>query len=164
MLIGGAFSSRHLLNQWELLIVRHGAAQREDLEDKFEAGGDGERRKPHTWKTKLAVNSVLLSPINLSRFVTMPRSFIFCEALQQASQVRLRFYSPCKFSAARSAKFLVFKWDPSTSNNFTVSHYTGNSSSFSCLFFSKSSFNLIVIWIFISKNQQVSQWKHSIKT
>lgn len=157
MLISCAFTSRHLLNQWELLIVRCRGVQREDLADKFEAEGDGERRKPHTWKTKLAVISVLLSPINLLRFVRMPRSFIFCEALGQASKVRLRFYSLCKCSAARSAKFLVFKWDPVTSNKFTVSLYTGNSSSFSCLFLSKASFNLIVIWIFIIKNQQVSQ-------
>lgn len=157
MLISCAFTSRHLLNQWELLIVRCRGVQREDLADKFEAEGDGERRKPHTWKTKLAVISVLLSPINLLRFVRMPRSFIFCEALQQASKVCLRFYSLCKCSAARSAKFLVFKWDPITSNKFTVSRYTGNSSSFSCLFLSKASFNFIVIWIFIIKNQQVSQ-------
>ena len=157
MLISYAFTSRHLLNQWELLIVRCRGVQREDVADKFEAEGDGERRKPHTWQTKLAVISVLLSPINLSRFVRTPRSFIFCEALQQASKVRLRFYSLCKCNAARSAKFLVFKWDPVTSNKFTVSRYTGNSSSFSYLFLSKASFNLIVIWIFIIKNQQVSQ-------
>lgn len=61
--------------------MRHRGAQREDLADKFKAEGNRERRKPHTWKTKLAVNSVSLSPINLSRFVMMPRSFIFCEAL-----------------------------------------------------------------------------------
>lgn len=144
-MISCAFTSRHLLNQWELLAVRHRGAQREGLAHKCGAGGDRERRKPHTWKRKLVVNSVLLSPINLSRFVVMPKSFIFCGALQQASKVRLRFYSLCKFSSPMSAKFLVFKWDPITSNNFAVSHYTGNSSSFSCLFLSKSSFNLIVI-------------------
>lgn len=120
-------------------------ARRQDLAHECGAGRDGERRRPHTRKRKLVVNSVLLSPINLSRFVAMPKSFIFCKVLQQASQVRLRFYSLCKFSSPRSAKSLVFKWDPITSNNFAVSHYTGNSSSFSCLFLSKSSFNLIVI-------------------
>lgn len=67
-------------------------------------GGDGERSKPHTWKTKLAVNSVLLSLSNLSRFVPMSRRLIFSVALPQASRVRWRFYSLCKFSAARSAK------------------------------------------------------------
>lgn len=127
----------------------HCEAQR-DTEGRFgrqmgSKGGDGERSKPHTWKTKLAVNSVLLSPSNLSRFVPMPRRFIFSGALPQASRVRWRFYSLCKFSAARSAKRLAFQRDPITWNDLTVSHGAGNSSSFSCLFLSKSSFNLTVI-------------------
>lgn len=95
---------------WNYLLWGLWRAQREDLADKFGAGGDEERRKLHTWKTKLAANSVLLSPMYLSGFIMIP-SFIFCEATQQASKVRPRFYSLCKFSAVRSAKFLVFKWD-----------------------------------------------------
>lgn len=126
-------------------------------------GGDGEGRKPHTWKRRWSVNSILLSPIKLSGFVRVPKGFIFSDVLQQASKVHQRFYSLCKFTVAGAAKFLVFKWDPITSNNVIVSHYIGNSSSFSCLFLSKSSFNLIVIWIFIFRNQGVSQRKHSIK-
>lgn len=113
-LISCAFTSRHLLPQWGLLTVRHREAQKEDLAHKCGAGGDGGGRRPHTRKRKLVVNSVLLSPINSSRFVAMPKSFIFCEALQKASKVRLRFYSLCKFSSPRSAKSVVFKWDPIT--------------------------------------------------
>lgn len=164
MLISCALTSRHLVNQWRNYLLWGTEGHRGKVwQIYFKWGGDGEGRKPHTWKRRWSVNSILLSPIKLSGFVRVPKGFIFSDVLQQASKVHQRFYSLCKFTVAGAAKFLVFKWDPITSNNVIVSHYIGNSSSFSCLFLSKSSFNLIVIWIFIFRNQGVSQRKHSIK-
>lgn len=75
--------------------------------------GRWRKKKTPYLKNKISCKHCFLSLIYLSGFVMMPGSFIFSEALQQASRVRLRFYSLCKFSSVSSAKFSVFNRTPS---------------------------------------------------